>query len=170
MSKFNIKSGDTVLVLAGKDNGKTGTIKSISSKTSKVVVEGINIQTKTKKAKKADQKSEIVKVEGAIDASNVMIVCPTCGKATRVARTNDGKSVRICKKCGATLDVEKKVKKAAKTKAVKAEKVEEVAETKATKTTKKAPVRTTKAVNTKVPKATAAKTTVRRVVKTQGDK
>lgn len=169
MSKLNIKTGDTVLVIAGKDNGKVSTVKSVSPKTNKVVVDGVNILTKTQKARKADQKSEIVKVEGAIDASNVMVVCPTCNKATRVARQNGEKSVRICKKCGASLDVEKKAKKAAK-KTTKAEKVEEVAPkakaTKSTKTTtKKAPVKDTT-------KSASAKTTSTKKVarKTQGDK
>ena len=114
MSKLNIKTGDTVLVIAGKDNGKVSTVKSVSPKTHKVVVEGVNILTKTKKARRADEKSEIVKVEGPIEISNVMVVCPTCNKATRVARQNDGKSVRICKKCGAVLDVAKKAAKSSK--------------------------------------------------------
>ncbi len=165
MSKLNIKTGDTVLVIAGKDNGKVSTVKSVSPKTHKVVVEGVNILTKTKKARRADEKSEIVKVEGPIEISNVMVVCPTCNKATRVARQNDGKSVRICKKCGASLDVEKKAKKTAK-KAVKAEKVEEVAPKakKSTKTTtKKAPVDATKTA--------AKKTSTKKVAKeTEGDK
>ena len=135
----------------------------------------VNILTKTKKARRADEKSEIIKVEGPIDISNVMVVCPTCNKATRVARQNDGKSVRICKKCGASLDVEKKAKKTAAKKAVKAEKVEEAAPkaTKSTKTTtKKAPVKATKSADAKSTKTTAAKkTSTKKVAKeTEGDK
>ena len=175
MSKLNIKTGDTVLVTAGKDNGKVSTVKSVSPKTKKVIVDGVNILTKTKKARRADEKSEIIKVEGPIDISNVMVVCPTCNKATRVARQNDGKSVRICKKCGASLDVEKKAKKTAAKKAVKAEKVEEAAPkaTKSTKTTtKKAPVKATKSADAKSTKTTAAKkTSTKKVAKeTEGDK
>ena len=181
MSKLNIKTGDTVLVIAGKDNGKVSTVKSVAPKSHKIVVDGVNILTKAKKARRADEKSEIVKVEGPIEISNVMVVCPTCNKATRVARQNvDGKSVRICKKCGASLDVEKKAKKTAK-KAVKAEKVEEVAPkatkakaTKSTKTTttKKAPVKATKSADAKSTKTTAAKkTSTKKVAKeTEGDK
>ena len=162
---MKVKKNDNVVVLTGKDKKKTGKVLAVMPKANKVVVEGVNILTKTKKARRADEKSEIVKVEGPIEISNVMVVCPTCNKATRVARQNDGKSVRICKKCGASLDVEKKAKKTAK-KAVKAEKVEEVAPKakKSTKTTtKKAPVDATKTA--------AKKTSTKKVAKeTEGDK
>lgn len=114
MAKMNVKTGDNVLIISGsrEDKGKISVVSATSPKTNKVCVEGVNIQTKHQKARRANEKSEIIKKEGFIDASNVMVVCPTCNKATRVARKiEDGKSVRICKKCGAVLDVEKKVSK-----------------------------------------------------------
>ena len=70
----------------------------------KVKVDGVNVQLKSRKARKANETSAIVPQVGAIDASNVMVVCPTCGKATRVKHAVvDGKKVRVCK-CGAVLD------------------------------------------------------------------
>ena len=116
MAKFNIKTGDNVLVVTGKDKGKVSVVTSISPKKSAVCVQDVNVQTKHAKARRANEKSEIKKIEGLIDISNVMVVCHECNKATRVARKQiDGKSVRICKKCGAILDTEKKVAKATKT-------------------------------------------------------
>jgi len=124
MSKLNVKKGDTVLVIAGKDKNKRAKVLAVSPRAEKVVVEGVNIVTKCKKAKSAQEKSELIKIEAPINVSNVMVVCPKCEKATRVAHAElDGKKVRICKKCGASLDKEfvKEVKKVAKDKAPKPE-------------------------------------------------
>lgn len=113
MAKLSVKRGDNVLILAGKDNGKTGKILVSYPKENRVLVEGVNIITKAKKPKSAQEKGGIFKEEAPIDASNVMVICPACGKATRVAHSIiDGKKVRTCKKCGASLDV--KAKKVAK--------------------------------------------------------
>ena len=102
---MNVKLNDNVLVIAGKDKGKTGRVVSTSPKAGRVTVQGVNIQKKHMKARKATDVSGIVEREGAIDASNVMVICDKCGKATRVAHTViDGKKVRVCKKCGASLD------------------------------------------------------------------
>ena len=100
-------------------------------KENRVVVEGVNIVTKAKKPKSAQDKGGIIKEEAPIDASNVMVICPACGKATRVAHSVvDGKKVRTCKKCGASLDAvkAKKVAKKEKSKA-KAEKPTEAVKT-----------------------------------------
>lgn len=138
MNSLSIKKGDTVVVLAGKDKGKTGSILAVSPKTNRVIVKDVNIVKKHKKARNTQQKSEIVSMEAPIDASNVMIVCASCNKATRIAKTEvDGKLVRICKKCGASLDSKKEAKKVAKKSTKKVEK-ENVAEEKPKKTTKKA--------------------------------
>ncbi len=113
MAKLSVKRGDKVLILAGKDNGKTGKILVSYPKENRVLVEGVNIITKAKKPKSAQEKGGIFKEEAPIDASNVMVICPACGKATRVAHSIiDDKKVRTCKKCGASLDV--KAKKVAK--------------------------------------------------------
>ena len=124
MSKLGIKKGDTVLVIAGKDKNKRAKVLAVSPKTARVVVEGVNVVSKCKKARTAQEKSQIIKIEAPIDASNVMVVCQACEKATRVAHADvDGKKVRVCKKCGASLDKEfvKEVKKSSKDKAPKPE-------------------------------------------------
>ena len=107
MSKLSVKKGDMVLVIAGKDKNKRAKVLAVSPATSRVVVEGVNVVSKCKKARSAQEKSTIIKMEAPINASNVMVVCPECGKATRVAHKElDGKKVRVCKKCGASLDKE----------------------------------------------------------------
>ncbi len=114
---MTVKKGDTVLVITGKDEGKTGKVVEVFPKDNRVLVEGVNIVTKHQKARKQDEKSAIVKKEAPINASNVMVVCPVCGKATRVAHKEiDGKKSRTCKKCAASLDKEfvKATKKEAK--------------------------------------------------------
>ena len=126
---MKVKKNDTVLVLTGKDAGKTAKVLVALPKDNKVVVDGINVQKKHKKARSAQEVSSIVNQSGAIDASNVLVVCPVCGKATRVAYKVEGdKKVRVCKKCGAVLDAgkeAKEVKKATKKKTKKdAESVE----------------------------------------------
>ena len=101
---MQIKKDDMVVVIAGKDKGKTGQVLRTIPKKNKVVVEGVNMQTKHARATRTSG-SEIKHMEGPIDASNVMLVCPKCGKATRVAhQIVDGKKVRVCKKCGKVMD------------------------------------------------------------------
>ena len=169
---LNVKKGDTVLVIAGKDKGKTGKVLVSMPASNSVVVAGVNIISKHKKPRSANDKGGIIKKENKIDASNVQIVCPTCGKATRINHEiKDGKKFRECKKCGANLDVvtKKATEKASKTTTKKVE--EKATSTKstaktATKTTatatKKAPAKTSEAkTETKAPakKTTAAKST-----------
>lgn len=122
---MKIKKNDQVLVIAGKDAGKIAKVLVAMPKQNKVVVDGVNVQKKHTKARSANETSEIKSQSGPIDASNVMVVCPTCNKATRVAYSIEGdKKVRICKKCGAVLEASKEakeVKKATKRKTKKAE-------------------------------------------------
>lgn len=102
---MNVKLNDNVLIITGKDAGKQGKVLATSPKHGTVVVEGINIQKKSKKARRANETSQIVEKEGAIDVSNVMVVCDACSKAVRVKHSVvDGKKVRVCPKCGAVLD------------------------------------------------------------------
>lgn len=124
MSKLHVKKGDKVVVIAGKDNGKTGEILSVNQSKNTVVVSGINIQSHHNKPKSQEDKGGIIKSEGAINCSNVQIVCSACGKATRIAkREENGKMVRVCKKCNAILDVVKTAtKKSTKKPAEKATK------------------------------------------------
>ena len=113
--KLSVKKGDNVLIIAGKDAGKTGEILEVNREAGKVVVAGVNIQAHHKKPRSKDDKGGIIKSEGAIDVSNVQVVCPVCKKAIRVAhREEDGKMVRFCKKCNATIDTKKAVKNSKK--------------------------------------------------------
>ena len=103
---MHVKSKDQVVVISGKDKGKKGKIVAAFPKTGRVTVEGVNTVTKHQKARNAMQPGGIIKKE--------LLVCPKCGKATRVSHkvttvTNDaGKQVRrmirVCKKCGAEID------------------------------------------------------------------
>ncbi len=113
---MKVKKNDTVLVLTGKDAGKTAKVLTAMPKANKVVVDGVNVQKKHKKARSAQDVSAIQSQNGPIDASNVMVICPTCNKATRVSYLIEGdKKVRICKKCGAVLDATKEAKEVKKT-------------------------------------------------------
>ena len=101
---MNVKKGDTVIVLSGKDKGKQGKVLGTIPSESKVVGEGINMVTCHIKPRRQGEEGGIVKREAAIYANKVQVVCPKCGKATRVAHAaKDGKNVRVCRKCGAEL-------------------------------------------------------------------
>ena len=101
---MNLKKEDKVIVLSGKDKGKQGRVLVAEPKTGKVIVEGVNVATKHKKPAKQGEEGGIIKREGAIYASKVQVVCPKCGKGTRVAMELKGdKKVRVCKHCGAEL-------------------------------------------------------------------
>ena len=101
---MNIKKDDKVVVLSGKDKGKQGEVLVAEPKAGKVIVEGVNVATKHQKPRKQGEEGGIIKVETPIYASKVQLVCPKCGKATRVAhKITDGKKVRVCKKCGAEI-------------------------------------------------------------------
>ena len=113
---MKVKKNDTVLVITGKDAGKKAKVLVALPKDNKVVVDGVNVQKKHKKARTAQEVSSIQNQSGAIDASNVLVVCPVCDKATRVAYKVEGdKKARVCKKCGAILDSSKEAKEVKKT-------------------------------------------------------
>ena len=101
---MNIRKDDTVIVLSVKDKGKKGKVLSANPKAEKVVVEGVNVAAHHRKPRKQGEEGGILKIETPIYACKVQVVCPKCGKATRVAHKIEGdKKVRICKKCGAAL-------------------------------------------------------------------
>ena len=101
---MNIKRDDKVIVLSGKDKGKQGKVMIADPKAGKVVVEGVNVATKHQKPQRQGQEGGIIKVETPIYACKVQLVCPKCGKATRVAhKVENGKKTRVCKHCGASL-------------------------------------------------------------------
>ena len=102
---MNVKKNDTVIVLSGKDKGKKGKVLEAMPAAGKVVIEGINVATCHVKPKKQGDQGGIVSREIPMYASKVMLVCPACSKATRVAHKEvNGKNVRVCKKCGEVID------------------------------------------------------------------
>ena len=106
MKNVHVKTGDTVVLLTGNEKyrGKKGKVLQVSPNEGKVIVEGINVVSKHVKPRKAGDPSGIIKTEAAVYASKVMLVCPKCGKPTRLAHKvyADGKKDRMCKKCGET--------------------------------------------------------------------
>lgn len=97
---MKIKAKDTVLVLAGKDKGKKGEVKSVNPAKNRVVVAGVNMVSKHTKPSQNKQ-GGIVQVEASMDASNVALVCTHCKEAMtpKMQITADGKKVRVCRKC-----------------------------------------------------------------------
>ena len=101
---MKIKKGDNVIVLSGNDKGKTGEVLEVIPSTQKVIVKGVNIRKKHVKPRKAGEEGGIIPSEFPVHSSKVSVVCPKCGKATRIAYKVEGdKKVRICKKCGAEI-------------------------------------------------------------------
>ena len=106
MNNLNVKTGDTVVVISGTDKGKTGNVQKAFPKTGKIVVSGVKMVKRHQKPRGAGMPGGIIEKEAAIPACKVMLVCPSCKKATRVAHKflENGKKVRACKKCGASFD------------------------------------------------------------------
>ena len=108
--KLNVKAGDTVVVISGANKGKSGKIQRAFPKTGKVIVEGVAMVKRHQKPRGQGMPGGIVEKEAPIPASNVMLLCQSCKKATRVAHKfleddkNKKKKVRVCKKCGAAFD------------------------------------------------------------------
>lgn len=101
---MRIKKGDNVQVLSGNDKGKTGEVLEIIPKAEKIIVKGVNVRKKHVKAKKQGEEGGIISVECAIPVAKVNVVCPKCGKTTRVGYSVEKEEkIRICKKCGAKL-------------------------------------------------------------------
>ena len=102
--KVNVRKNDTVIVISGKDKGKTGEVLKVSPKTGRVIVKGVNIVKKHQKPNKQNMQGGIVEMEAAINSSKVMLYCEKCKKATRISNKimEDGSKVRVCKKCGET--------------------------------------------------------------------
>ena len=101
---MKIKKDDKVVVLAGKDKGKQGKVLVADPKGGKVIVEGVNVATKHQKPQGQNKEGGIIKIETPLYVSKVQLVCPKCGKGTRVGyKLADGKKVRVYKKCGAEI-------------------------------------------------------------------
>ena len=132
---MNIRKGDTVKVLYGKDSGKTGVVLFVLTKSEKVLVSGVNKVTKHIKGDGKKRKSEIVIIERPMPVAKLMLVCPNCNKASRIAIERKGTGyVRICKKCKKAF---KEPVKDEPKKEVKKEKVEKVEKKKTTVKSKK---------------------------------
>lgn len=126
MAKLNVKKGDPVIVISGKDKGKAGKITQIDKANKRVALEGDKIDQNIKhvKPRSAQQKGGRINQPKFIDASNVMVVCNSCGSPTRVNKKivkENGKEekIRICKKCGASLEIAPAKSKSAAKKAIK---------------------------------------------------
>ena len=125
MANLSVKKGDNVMVITGKDKGKVGKVLKVNTDTNRLYVEGVNIVSRSKKPRNAQDQGGIIKREGTIDVSNVMHVCSSCGAVVRVKHELK-ESVRVCPKCNASLDekkasAKKAAKKAAKKKSEKSE-------------------------------------------------
>lgn len=107
IKKSHVKTGDTVLVITGKDVGKTGKVLEVLPKDEKVLVEGVNIVNKHQKPRGANQQGGIIEQENFIHISNVMYFCQNCKQPTKVGKKflDDGKKARVCKKCNEVIDV-----------------------------------------------------------------
>ncbi len=104
-SSWAIRRDDTVKVLAGIDRGKQGKIQQVLPGEGKIVVAGVNTRKKNVRARRDRQKGEIIEYNAPIDISNVLLVCPKCGKTTRVGhQILEGRKLRMCKRCKQTLD------------------------------------------------------------------
>ncbi len=113
MNSLNVKKGDTVVVISGKDKGKKGKIMISHPEDERVVVQGAAMVTRHVKPRKQGQPGGRIEKEGTMHVSNVMLVCPKCDKPTRIAHKikeieiageKKKKSVRVCKNCGKVID------------------------------------------------------------------
>ncbi|MGN0635079.1 MAG: 50S ribosomal protein L24 [Acutalibacteraceae bacterium] len=100
MNKVHVKTGDKVVVINGKYRGKEGKVMQVSPSEGKVIVEGVNIVTKHVKPRRAEEQGGLIQAESALYADKVQLVCPKCGRPTRVGHkiNEKGKKVRTCKK------------------------------------------------------------------------
>ena len=119
MASMNVRSGDTVEIIVGNQEnlGTRGKVIVTNPQEGTVIVEGLNMVTKHKKPRSAQEQGGKIQRERAIDVSNVALVCPKCGKTTRVNHVlgENGKYVRSCHKCGAVIDAKAEKKQAKRT-------------------------------------------------------
>ncbi|RKY00106.1 MAG: 50S ribosomal protein L24 [Spirochaetes bacterium] len=103
---YKVKKNDRVVLIAGKDKGKTGKVLFVDRKKGRVIVEGLNMVKKTLRPSQQNPKGGIIDIEAPVHISNVMVVCPKCDRGVRVKKKmlEDGKRVRVCGKCGEILD------------------------------------------------------------------
>lgn len=98
---MNIKKGDIVIIKTGKDLGKKGKVLRTQPMIEKIVVEGVNVRKKHKRARKSNEKGQVVEMPFPIAVSNALVFCVTCGKGVRLgSKEIKGKKTRVCVKCG----------------------------------------------------------------------
>jgi len=105
--EINVRKNDRVMVIAGKDKGRSGRVIEVQPRKHKVLVEGVNVVKRHSKANtRSGVQGGILERESPIDVSNVMVICPHCGQPTRVGHQvlEDGQRHRACKKCGAAIE------------------------------------------------------------------
>ncbi len=101
---MKIKKGDNVLIISGKDKGKTGKILKAFPKEMKILVEGVNLKKKHVRPKREGEKGQVVDIPAPLNISNVKVICPKCGKATRVGyKLEKDQKLRVCKKCASII-------------------------------------------------------------------
>jgi large subunit ribosomal protein L24 len=105
---MNIKKDDTVQVITGKDKGKKGKVRDVHPSQNTVIVEGLNIVKKHTKGTAGARQAGVIEQEAPLNASKVMVICPSCGKPSRVGHeiVSDGHKVRVCRNCGETFDTD----------------------------------------------------------------
>lgn len=109
---MNIKKGDTVKILYGKERGRRGPVVAVDPKNERVIVEGLNLYKRHLKGDGRTKTSEIVTIEKPFPLSKIMLVCPSCDKPTRVGIKQEGdEKIRVCKKCGKEIPTEEVAKK-----------------------------------------------------------
>jgi large subunit ribosomal protein L24 len=101
-----IRKNDSVMVISGKERGKTGKVLRVDPKEDAVIIERINVVKRHTKPRGPQQAGGIVEKEASIPASNIMIMCDKCNAPVRIGKKNltDGNKVRVCRRCGETLD------------------------------------------------------------------
>lgn len=105
-TKMHVKKGDNVLVIAGKEKGKRGKILYVSPTNNRAIVEAVNMISHHERPSRTNPQGGILQKEGAIHASNLMVICPKCSAPSRTGRRTleDGSKVRVCKNCSETID------------------------------------------------------------------
>lgn len=98
---MKIKKNDNIKIIIGKDKGKAGKVLSVYTQEKKLLVENLNMFKKHTRPKRQGEKGETIRIARPVDASNVMLVCPACNRATRIGyKFQDKNKIRFCKKCG----------------------------------------------------------------------
>ncbi|HET9297139.1 MAG TPA: 50S ribosomal protein L24 [Candidatus Binatia bacterium] len=103
---MQIRKNDSVMVISGKERGKTGKVLRVNPKEDAVIIERINVVKRHTKPRGPQQAGGIVEKEASIPASNIMIMCDKCNAPVRIGKKilTDGNKVRVCRRCGEALD------------------------------------------------------------------